>query len=1317
GGAVRLSVQGTVHVDGLLDADGANAPNGGGGAGGSVLITAYQFQGAGLITARGGNGTDNLRGGGGGGRIALFYSAFTDFLNTQVLVNGGAGFQAGQPGTIHLATGAAPVLEPIADDSVPEGASYDGPVPFVSAGVPPFVFELVSGPAGMTIDELTGRVAWSYATAGGSPYTVSIRVNNPFGSDEKSYQLTVVPSAPVIAEIADGTFEIGSSYVGPQPVLTQGTPPVAWSIVTAPDGTQIDVNTGVVTWNTPVVEGNPHVFTIRATNALGSDDESWHISVQAPPIIDEILDVTIAEGSSYTGPLPTLLQGAPAPTWSLIAAPAGMSIDTSTGVVSWPNATATGSPHTVTIRALNVRGSDDESWQVTVEPAAPLIAAIEDQVTLVGQLFVGPMPVLLQGSPGVVWSLAGTPPAEMTIDPDTGVVSWASPTAEGSPYTVTLRAENAIGADEVSFLLSVLVPPIIAEIPDDVIQEGSPYTGPVPVLAQGSPPVTWSLVAAPAGATIHASTGVVSWPNPTAAGSPHTITIRATNAVGADDESWQLGVTAIPPVIAALPDAAIPAGQPYQQTVTLVQGSAPIAWSLVSPPEGMTISPAGVIEWPNPTEVGSPFTIIVRAENVAGFDEEEYVLAVGFAPVIQEIADVEVNEGAPYTGPTPVLLAGSPPVMWSLLVGSEGMTIDPDTGVVSWAKAVAAASPHVVRIKAENVFGSDTEEWLLAVPVSYTASVSTAVTMAPSGTPVLLEGDAVLLPGGTDPAADVPVTIRVRVQGTRRIIKAQTNAAGHFAALFNPLPTEAGFYEVGADHPAIPTDQTQDTFTLVGMRTSPLAGSLTVTPGGNGQSSLVLRNLGDTPLSGISATVEGAPPDVEVQYNAPASLNPLEQARVDFTVVSTGGGNFHGLVNLVFTSAEGATARYELDLTVRPPQPVLQSDPPELAAAMLRGEQTIVPFVVTNIGGSVTGPLTIQVPSEPWLTVISPNPTASLAPGESTTIELQLLPPQNLVLGPYAGSLNVGRVGVVNLNVPFTFTAISEGKGGLRVIAEDEFTYWGAGNPPLAGASVVLKDPINGAIVATGVTDADGVLFEDLTEAYYAFEVTAPDHTSASGTVLVPAGRVKTIRPFLSREVVSYSWEVKPTTITDVYKLVVEAVFETNVPAPVVTVDPPHVDLDTLGCEAQIDFTITNHGLITANEMSFNVASSSRWEVTALVTDIGDLPAHTSVVVPVRFRNKLCPAGGAGGVELASHLPGADAAGCDNPAAQVIWNLVCGTKRFYGTGVAMTQASSSCPGGVGGGSGGGSGGGMIIVTPHPSKKQPCDPCDFDLALG
>jgi len=101
-------------------------------------------------------------------------------------------------------------------------------------------------------------------------------------------------------------------------------------------------------------------------------------------------------------------------------------------------------------------------------------------------------------------------------------------------------------------LLALLIPllvnaidhlPRIGAIPDDSVEEGTPYTGPTPSVSGSISPVTFSLQTGPSGMTINGTTGVVSWTSPTVTGSPHTVTIRVTNSTASDDETWLLTVT------------------------------------------------------------------------------------------------------------------------------------------------------------------------------------------------------------------------------------------------------------------------------------------------------------------------------------------------------------------------------------------------------------------------------------------------------------------------------------------------------------------------------------------------------------------------------------------------------------------------------------------------------------------------------------------------------------------------------------------------------------------------------------------------------
>lgn len=101
GGAIRLVVDGTLRVDGQLNANGATAPpdNAGGGSGGSIWLTVGTLDGTGAITANGGPGEWVEGGGGSGGRVAIYYAA--NPYGGTITAYGGGGHQRGGAGTVY----------------------------------------------------------------------------------------------------------------------------------------------------------------------------------------------------------------------------------------------------------------------------------------------------------------------------------------------------------------------------------------------------------------------------------------------------------------------------------------------------------------------------------------------------------------------------------------------------------------------------------------------------------------------------------------------------------------------------------------------------------------------------------------------------------------------------------------------------------------------------------------------------------------------------------------------------------------------------------------------------------------------------------------------------------------------------------------------------------------------------------------------------------------------------------------------------------------------------------------------------------------
>ena len=196
-------------------------------------------------------------------------------------------------------------------------------------------------------------------------------------------------------------------------------------------------------------------------------------------------------------------------------------------------------------------------------------------------------------------------------------------------------------------------------------------------------------------------------------------------------------------------------------------------------------------------------------------------------------------------------------------------------------------------------------------------------------------------------------------------------------------------------------------------------------------------------------------------------------------------------------------------------------------------------------------------------------------------------------------------------------------------------TFFTESAPKLKDATIILRDYITGNEVRRITTDATGMVsWDNLSEGYYQLEVKAKSHDSYTQTIQIKAGETEDIESFLSRQTVKYVWRVVPTEIEDKYTITIESVFETHVPAldgssdsianpiPTVTIDPPLIDLinlQVIGQMMQVDMTVTNNGLIAANNVRLYFGEHPFYKIEPLIDNIGTLGAKSSITVPVRI--------------------------------------------------------------------------------------------------
>jgi CARDB/Immunoglobulin domain len=533
----------------------------------------------------------------------------------------------------------------------------------------------------------------------------------------------------------------------------------------------------------------------------------------------------------------------------------------------------------------------------------------------------------------------------------------------------------------------------------------------------------------------------------------------------------------------------------------------------------------------------------------------------------------------------------------------------------------------------------------IAVAPEYSATVQTTVTNVLMGTPIPLSGSATRTVGG--PATNVPVNILVTVRGLTRTISVITDVNGNFTTVFNPLATEAGTYTIIAVLPGITAGSPQGEFNILGISANPSSAALNIGSGGNVVANITLNNLSDVPLTDLTATISG----LAANLTAGATLSENDLAgqsslNVSLKVAASDASILQSSFTLQLASAEGVVLDVPLSVTVTPPQPQLVVSPTQLRTSMLVGGQTVVQFEVANNGGADSGTLAVALPSVPWMNIASGNTLPSLAPGESNLVTLVLTPSTNVALGPYTGNLAVNGSGV-SVQVPFSLDAVSDAHGSVLIQSVDELTFFSSNAPPLTNASVTLTDPFSGDVVASGVTDTNGLfLASGLMAGTYALSVAAPQHSAYNGEAVIQASETNTIQAFLSLDSVTYTWTVTPTQVQVQNQITVTTTFETDVPDPVIVPTPASLDLSSLtqpGQYMDVPLTLANEGLIGVQNVSIGFASSDLYQFDIVTTNIGNLPAHGTVTIPLRVTYL--------GQNIASSIarPGASPGGGDGP--------------------------------------------------------------------
>lgn len=475
--------------------------------------------------------------------------------------------------------------------------------------------------------------------------------------------------------------------------------------------------------------------------------------------------------------------------------------------------------------------------------------------------------------------------------------------------------------------------------------------------------------------------------------------------------------------------------------------------------------------------------------------------------------------------------------------------------------------------------------------------------------------------------------------GYRHTIEVITDATGAFSTTYEPYSGQTGHFDIGACYPGEGLRTAIASFNIYGVkRNSNSAITCEALMGETYSNSFEISNTGDISLTGVKVNVVSKPENCDIQLSCPETLTGGQTAVVSFTITPTAlsSGTDWELITLNVTSNEGAKLSTTLYYYCKNAQGQLKASLSTINTTMIKGSSRDYPFIITNVGKGETGKVTVALPS--WMKSVTPTEIASMANGDSTTVILRFTPTEDMQLNvPVTGNIGINCANGTGLSLPFYIEPVSTSTGTLVIDVCDEYTYYTAEKPHLEGASVTVKHPTTGELVASGKTGSDGLFSAVLPEGYYAVQVSAANHNTYSNNILVDPGVETTKVVNLSIEAITLKWNVVETEVEDEYEIVTTVNYETNVPVPVVELSVPNsIEADQLSDGESLIFyaTLTNRGLITAEDVELIMPEESGGIIFEALNYTGsfDLAPQSSVQFPVKVTHKEVSSGKAKGV-------------------------------------------------------------------------------------
>lgn len=507
--------------------------------------------------------------------------------------------------TIAAALIPSPVITSPTTDSGVAGASYNYQIVATNS---PDSYGASGLPAGLSINTATGLITGTLPAAGSYPIGLSATNAGGVGNANLALTVTAALQPPVINSATTHPGQVGVAF---NYTITATNSPTSFAATNLPANLTLNTTTGAIT-GTPTAAVTGQIVGLSATNAAGTGNQDLTVTITpATPVVSNPGAQNWQVGVAIT---PVQIPATNNPTsYAASNLPTGVTLDTSTGIISGTPGAGTQGSRTVGLTATNAGGtSPTVNMSVTVLPAAPVITSLLTATGQAGAPFTS-YTIVASGAT----AFTATPlPTGLTFNGTTGVISGTIAAAQTpGPFNITIGASNTGGSDSKTLVVTIAAQaiPVITSTLTHTGTQGSAI--PTYTIAASNNPTSFAASGLPSGLTVNTTNGQITG-NTTVTGT-HSVSITATN-YGGTSVAGNLQLTINPMPVPVVSAGSLTRAEGTAFTYQINATNSPTSYAISGQPAGVSVNTTtGLISGTTAVAEGT-YPITMTATNLGG---------------------------------------------------------------------------------------------------------------------------------------------------------------------------------------------------------------------------------------------------------------------------------------------------------------------------------------------------------------------------------------------------------------------------------------------------------------------------------------------------------------------------------------------------------------------------------------------------------------------------------------------------------------------------------------------------------------------------